>query len=144
MSVVHFSERRIEALGPRKPPYDIRDTHLKGFGVRVLPSGAKRFFIHSQHEGRRIWKTFGDAGSIGLEEARRRATELLAAIRRDEAPSLPEERLFETVAEEVFDRYGRNRKLRRRSTANISAARSCPDSGAGTSPPLGTAMSGAG
>ena len=40
---------------PRKSPYDIRDEDLKGFGVRVLPSGAKRFFIHSQHEGRRLW-----------------------------------------------------------------------------------------
>ena len=112
MSGVRFSERRIEALKPRKSPYDIRDADLKGFGVRVLPSGRKRFFIHSQHEGRRIWKTVGDASSIGLEEARRRATELLAGIRRNEAPSLPEERLFETVAEEVFDRYGRNWKPR--------------------------------
>ena len=112
MSGVRFSEKRIEALEPRKSPYDIRDADLKGFGVRVLPSGRKRFFIHSQHEGRRIWKTIGDADSIGLEEARQRATELLTTIRRDEAPSLPEERLFETVAEEVFDRYGRNWKPR--------------------------------
>ena len=53
MSGVRFSERRIEALGPRKSPYDIRDADLKGFGVRVLPSGRKRFFIHSRREGRR-------------------------------------------------------------------------------------------
>ena len=66
MSNVRFSERRIEALGPRKYPYDIRDAGLKGFGVRVLPSGRKRFFVHSQHEGRRLWKTVGDADSIGL------------------------------------------------------------------------------
>ena len=101
---------RIEALEPRKTPYDVRDGDLKGFGVRILPSGKKRFFVHSQHEGRRLWKTVGDADAIGLDEARRRATDLLAAIRRDEAPALPEERLFEAVAEEVFSRYGRNWK----------------------------------
>ncbi len=110
MSHTRLSKSRIEALKPRKTPYDIRDSELKGFGVRVLPSGAKRFFIHSQHEGRRLWKTIGDADVIELEEVRRRAREALAAIRRDEAPALPEERLFETVAEEVFARYGRRWK----------------------------------
>ena len=111
MPNMRLSESRVEALEPRKAPYDVRDTELKGFGIRVLPSGSKRFFVHSQHEGRRIWKTVGDAGSIGLDEARRRAAMLLAAIRRDdETPALPEERVFEAVAEEVFDRYGRNWK----------------------------------
>ena len=110
MPNVRLSLSRIEALEPRKSPYDVRDTELKGFGVRVLSSGAKRFFIHSQHEGRRLWKTVGDAGSMGLDEARRQAAELLAAIRRDETPALTEDRLFEAVAEEVFDRYGRHWK----------------------------------
>lgn len=110
MPRTRLSESRIEALEPRKAPYDVRDGELKGFGVRVLPSGKKRFFIHSQHEGGRLWKTLGDADAIGLDEARRLATDLLAAIRRDEAPALPEEKLFEAVAEEVFGRYGRNWK----------------------------------
>ena len=110
MSTVRLTESRVEALAPRKTPYDIRDAELKGFGVRVLPSGARRFFVHSQHEGRRVWKTIGDADSIGLDEARLRAKELLAAVRRDETPALPEERLFEAVAEEVFARYGRHWK----------------------------------
>ena len=110
MSTVRLTESRIETLTPRRSPYDIRDAELKSFGVRVLPSGARRFFVHSQHKGRRVWKTIGDADSIGLHEARLRAKELLAAVRRDEAPALPEERLFEAVAEEVFDRYGRHWK----------------------------------
>ena len=112
MSTTRLTESRIEGFGPRKSPYDVRDRGLKGFGVRILPSGAKRYFIHSQHEGRRVWKTIGEADCMDLDEARRRATALLAAIRRDEAPILPEERLFETVAEEVFDRYGRRWKPR--------------------------------
>ncbi len=105
-----LSQSRIEALRPRRSPYDVRDAELKGFGVRVLPSGSKRFFIHNQHEGRRIWKTVGDAGGIGQEEACRQAAELLAAIRRDETPALAEDRLFEAVAEEVFARYRRHWK----------------------------------
>ncbi len=110
MPVVRLNENRIEALEPRRSPYDVRDAELKGFGVRVLPSGARRYFIHSQHEGRRLWKTLGEAGSMDLDDARRRATELLAAIRRDVSPTLPEGRLFEAVAEEVFSCYGRHWK----------------------------------
>ena len=112
MPNLRLTESRVAALKPRKSPYDVRDIELKGFGVRVLPSGARRFFVHSQHEGRRVWKTVGAAGSLGLDKARQRATELLTAIRRDELPALPEDRLFEAVAEEVFDRYGRNWKPR--------------------------------
>ena len=82
MPNIRLTESRVQGLRPRQSPYDIRDSELKGFGVRALPSGGKRFFVHCQHEGRRIWKTVGDADSIGLDEARRRATELLAAIRR--------------------------------------------------------------
>ena len=110
MPSVRLCQNRIEALKARKSPYDVRDSELKGFGVRILPSGTKRFFIHSQHEGRRLWKTVGDADSIDLDEARRQAAQLIAAIRHDETPALPEDRLFEVVAEEVFDRYGRNWK----------------------------------
>ena len=112
MPNLRLTKSRIEALEAREAPYDVRDGVLKGFGVRVLPSGAKRFFVHSQHEGRRIWKTIGDADCMDLDEARRQATELLAAIRRDEPVVLPRERLFETVAEEVFSRYGRHWKPR--------------------------------
>ena len=110
MPNVRLTESRVAALEARNSPYDIRDTELKGFGIRILPSGRKRYFIHSQYEGQRLWKTVGDANAMGLNEARRRATQLLAAIRRDEVPALPEERLFEAVAEEVFRRYGRNWK----------------------------------
>ena len=110
MPNVRLSMNRIKALEARKSPYDVRDSELKGFGVRILPSGSKRYFIHSQHEGRRLWKTVGDADCMGLDEARRQAVELLTAIRRDETPAVPQDRLFEAVAEEVFGRYGRNWK----------------------------------
>ncbi len=112
MSNVRLTRSRVEGLKPRKTTYDIRDSELKGFGVRILPSGARRFFVHSQHEGKRLWKIIGDADSIDLDEARRQAAGLLAVIRRDEAPSLPEDRIFEAVAEEVFSRYGRHWKPR--------------------------------
>ena len=63
MATLRLSRRRVDALKSRKSAYDVRDGELKGFGVRVLPSGAKRYFVHSQHHGRRVWKIVGEAGS---------------------------------------------------------------------------------
>ncbi len=99
---------RIKALRPRKTPYDIRDTKLRGFGVRVLPAGGKRFFVQCQHLGERVWKIIGDAGTMSLDEARASAVETLAAIRRgEEPPHRPDETLFEAVAGTVFGRHAR-------------------------------------
>ena len=99
---------RIEALKPRKTTRDIRDAKLRGFGVRVMPTGRKRFFIQCQHRGERVWKIVGDAATMSLAEARAAAVEMLAAIRRSgEAPHRPEETLFEAVAEIVFERHER-------------------------------------
>ena len=112
MPRIALTDARVRALKGRKTTYDIRDGKLRGFGIRVLPSGAKRYFIHSQHRGRRVWKIVGEAGSIGAEEARARAKSLLAAIRegRDEEAASSPDIAFETIADEVFRRYARNWK----------------------------------
>ena len=108
MSRIRLTQRRVDALRPRRKPRDLRDAALKGYGVRVMPSGAKRYFIHSQHRGRRVWKTVGDAAEIAEAEARARARSLLATLRDGGAPDAtdPGDISFETVAEEVFERYG--------------------------------------
>ena len=113
MSRITLTAARVTALRPRKSAYDTRDSKLTGFGIRVLPSGSKRFFIHCQHRGERVWRVVGDANSMSVGEARRRADEMLAAIRRGEdAPPHPGETLFETAAEIVFERHQRIWKVR--------------------------------
>ena len=112
MATARLSQRRVDALKRRKSAYDVRDPELRGFGVRVLPSGAKRYFIHSQHRGRRVWKIVGRAGPVDLDEARDRASVMLAAIRdgTDAQAAAAPDILFEAVADEVFRRYARNWK----------------------------------
>jgi len=108
MPGTNVTDARIGALVPRKTSYDIRDAKLKGFGVRVTPSGSKRFFVHCQHRGERVWKIVGDADAMDIGEARSVAKPMLAAIRRGEAvPARPEDTLFEAVAETVFRRHER-------------------------------------
>ena len=108
MPNLSLSEARIKTLKSRRYAYEVRDAQLKGFGVRVLPSGAKRFFIHTQHHGKRVWKTVADANAMHADEARSRAAAMLASVRGDaNAPTSLEETLFESVAEAVFQRYAR-------------------------------------
>ena len=114
MARVRLTQRRVDALRRRGTVRDIRDTELRGYGIRVMPSGAKRYFIHSQYRGRRVWKIIGDAGGITEVDARARARVVLAAIRdgRDANTEPPGDTSFEKVAEEVFTRYGRRWKPR--------------------------------
>ncbi|MYE02486.1 MAG: tyrosine-type recombinase/integrase [Alphaproteobacteria bacterium] len=108
MSKITLAAARVEALKPRKTSRDIRDGKLRGFGVRVSPSGRKRFFIQCQHRGERVWKIVGDAGTMSIADARASAAAMLAAIRRgEEAPAARDDTLFEAVAETVFRHYER-------------------------------------
>ena len=110
MPAVKLNQRRVDALKPRKSVYDMRDRDLKGFGLRIWPSGKKRYFIYSQHGGRRVWKTVASGESANADEARARASAMLAAIRRGGDAPESSEILFEAVADEVFTRYARNWK----------------------------------
>ena len=112
MPTLRLNQVKVDALKPRNSVYDVRDRDLKGFGVRTYPSGAKRYFVHSQHQGQRVWKIVGQAGSIDTDEARDRARAMLVSIREESAEgyaALPDTPL-ETVADEVFRRYARHWK----------------------------------
>jgi len=102
-----LTDARVRDLRARKTTRNIRDTALAGFGVRVLPSGGKRFFLHCQHEGRRMWKLLGDPADMTVAEARDRARGLLSSLRSGRPDR---ETPFETVAEEAFRRHGRRWK----------------------------------
>ncbi len=108
MAKTTLTEARVKALKPRKSAREVRDGKLRGFGVRVSPSGRKQFFIQCQHRGERVWKIVGDVGAISVLDARASAAEMLTAVRRgEEAPPAPGETLFEAVAEAAFRRHER-------------------------------------
>jgi len=86
----------------------MRDTALKGFGGRVLPSGRKRYFLQSQQDGQRTWQIIGDPATMTVAEARQHAVNLLATRQSGQSDT---ETLFDTRAAEMFRRYGRQWKL---------------------------------
>ena len=115
MANLRLTQRRIDSFKPGESVREFRDTELQGLGVRIMPTGRKRYFIHVQHYGKRVWKTIGNADEMALNEARALARSHLATLRNGEQdPGLAElaGTPFEDVAEEVFRRYGRNWKPR--------------------------------
>ena len=107
-----LTQRRVDALKPDRKTRDVRDFDIRGFGVRVLPSGRKRYFLHSQVDGKRIWQSIGDAADMTLECARDRAAFLLASRSNGDnaSPEFAGSILFEDAADEVFQRYKRHWK----------------------------------
>ena len=114
MPRTHLRQGQVNRLRPRPAIYVVRDSELRGFGVRVSPAGRKRYFLQAQREGKRIWRDCGDAAAVSLAEARSRASAELRSLQQPRGTPTPElpSVSFETVAEEVFRRYGRRWKPR--------------------------------
>ena len=112
MSNIRLTQRQIDALNPRKKTFDLRDTELKGFGVRVRSSGIKRYFVQNQHEGTRTWRIIGNAADMNLEEARCQARSVLASLHNGEEiiAVTNEETRFEVVAKKLFEACERHWK----------------------------------
>ena len=114
MRNLSLNQHRVDLLKPQNSAYDIRDTGLKGFGIRIFPSGKKSYFLQSQYDGKRRWAKIGDADAMPEAEARSRARSLLAGIRKGLADAVVQSAdiAFEAVAEEVFAYYRRHWKPR--------------------------------
>jgi len=87
-----ITKRKVDAVKPNsaKDEY-LWDTEAKGFGLRVKASGARSFVLSyyapGLHQQRRRM-TIGAYGPLTVEEARKRALELLARVGRGEDPAL--------------------------------------------------------
>ncbi len=107
MVVNRLNQRRIDGLEPRGKIYSVRDAQLKGFGVRVFPSGKKSYFVHSRRRGHNLWRVIGDAEYLSFTQARKEARSLLAnaSLAHNAVPAEAGDVTFRVVAAEVLSRY---------------------------------------
>ena len=100
----------VDALEPASSVREVRATQLRGFGVRIMPSGRKSWFVHAQHDKRRKWTNLGDASKMRLAKARTLARACLATLRnrnQSRPPDTSTEIPFEDVADAAFRRHAR-------------------------------------
>ena len=80
-STLKISKRTVDLASPKDARYDIWDSELKGFGVRIEVSGLKSFLVRYRHLGRRRLLGLGRMGEITPEQARILAQKALAKVR---------------------------------------------------------------
>src|SRR2546422_11330750 len=70
-----LTELAVRKLKPASAPYLIWDTLQRGLAIRVQPTGARAWKAIYSYHGRPRWLHLGDAGAIGLADARTLAAE---------------------------------------------------------------------
>ena len=82
-----ITKRTVDALAPAERERVVWDDDIKGFGVRVHPTGRKVYIVKYRHEGRSVKVTIGPHGPVTPAAARARAAEIvtLAKTGRDVA-----------------------------------------------------------
>lgn len=78
-----ITDQFVERLKPDAKPFEIRDPHLKGFLVRVQPSGAKTFYCEYRR-GQRM--KLGRVGLTPASDARKEAMRLVLAEANGDDP----------------------------------------------------------
>jgi integrase len=131
-----ITKRTVDALQP-EPGRDVFawDSELRGFGVRVKPSGVKTFLIQYRNaEGRTRRLVLGQYGALAPETARDLARKKLAAVAEGEDPSADRHAVRAGMSvSEVCDWYleqaeagrilGRNRRPIKASTLRMDRSR---------------------
>jgi integrase len=89
-----LNDRIIKSLKPTKSRYEIMDTVVPGFGLRVSERGVKTFILVARYPGSEnpTRRSLGEYGELTLEAARTRARHWHDLIRRGIDPALDEER----------------------------------------------------
>lgn len=87
-STVRLTDRLVRSLRPRAAAYAVHDADLPGFGVRVLPSGVRSFFLRygPGHDRRASLGVFDPEG-FTLAKARAKARDLVNRIGEGADPS---------------------------------------------------------
>ena len=76
-----ITRRAVDVLNAREREYVLWNHDIKGFGVRIDPSGRKVYLVKYRHHGRVRKKTIGLCDTIPPAAARARAAENITAVK---------------------------------------------------------------
>ncbi len=101
MEAVKITKRRVDSAEPRGTRWTLWDAELRGFGLRIAPSGRKTYALKYRAWRDQRWLTIGRHPDITPDEARRLARAHLGAIATGADPALEKAKAAraETVAQ---------------------------------------------
>ena len=90
-----LTDRKLAALKPEGKRYDVMDTDVPGFGVRVSETGQRTFVLIARYPGSSnpTRRALGEYPALSLEQARERARDWRELIRKGIDPKAEVERL---------------------------------------------------
>ncbi|ESQ82619.1 Arm DNA-binding domain-containing protein [Asticcacaulis benevestitus] len=94
-----LTKRAVESAAVQDKTYCLWDDELRGFGLRIWPTGHKVYLVKCRVKGRQRFITLGPHGPISPEQARSRAYNILSEAKngRDPAFELDQMRKSPTV-----------------------------------------------
>ena len=82
-----ITKRTVDAVAGQARERVIWDDDLKGFGVRVHPTGRKVYIVKTRYRGRPVKVTIGPHGAVTPADARTRAAEIISDARAGKDPA---------------------------------------------------------
>jgi integrase len=105
---IKLTKRSVESLKSGPAPVVRHDDKLSGFGVRVMPSGRRFYFVRYRNKyGRSRWFSIGEHGKVTADAARATAQRILQAVIVNESDPSGERESFRAAptVSDLFDRY---------------------------------------
>jgi Arm DNA-binding domain len=108
--MIKISKRTVEALETQDRDVDDFDEDLKGFGVRVRPSGRKTYFVMMRHACVMRRFTIGSHGAVTAEAARLKAKQIISDLAIDKNSTAEQDAVRNSVTvrslgERFIDEY---------------------------------------
>jgi hypothetical protein len=111
MPIEKLTKRAVDAIGPGARPTIYYDSELRGFGLKVTPSGAKSWCVEYRpgSGGRGVAKrrlVLGSINTLTPDQARTAARNILAAVALGDDPGASRSRAREMPTfREFAERY---------------------------------------
>ncbi|MDH1270580.1 site-specific integrase [Rhizobium pusense] len=88
MAKIKLTKTAVDAASPKEREYELRDTTVPGFMLKVTPSGGKIFMLqYVNNSGVRRKPALGRFGELTVDQARKLAQDWLAEVRHGRDPS---------------------------------------------------------
>jgi integrase len=131
LSRIKISKRSVESLEPAPVGAVVRyDDKLAGFGVRVLASGRRFYFVRYRNtHGRSRWFTIGEHGKVTADAARTKAQRILQTVAVDGRDPSGEREAFRAAptVNDLLDRYVKEHLERRNRPRTIESFKGIVD-----------------
>ena len=119
-----LTKRVVETIEVATAPVYAWDDQLAGFGVKVLPSGRRKYVckyrVGGGRAGRDRWYSIGTHGQITCDQAREMAMQILSAVARGQDPQ--SNRLAAREAptlSDLWNRYSKEHLPRKKASSGI-------------------------